>query len=235
MSQHFRHVEATKLEDETFLNVPTPFIDAHGSLLKANGKYVAYGGLIENKQHLVVKNLLLKDANDIIINGVKPRSFEDSPICSLEFSHYNDSLIVAGNENGTVYTICIPKDNNGENATLLGDSSQVHKSATKIIKFHPSCASIIATTGDDCNLNVLEISKLGSPYFNFNKFGQNHPFDMQWNYDGSQMALTTNDGFIRLFDPRTSKEKPMKTKTFENLYKAGYVQYDDLLYLVNQA
>jgi len=76
-----------------------------------------------------------------------------------------------------------------------------HKKRIDVIKFHPSAGNVLASASFDKSIKLWDAS------VETEKLSYNFPdsvFSIDWNYNGSLLAVMGKDKKIRIFDPRAS-------------------------------
>ena len=201
----YRHItgEAWK-QDKHYSNIPLPMKSGHGQYLKSSGKFCAFLGVKgQNRMFIQKLNETGKMANNpgyISLDVIK-RSIWD-----FDFSPFRDNLIAMGTGGGNVPIVKFSKNGIENGATInkyTSILSNIHTDKACYVKFHPSAASIIASASYDNTVKVSNITKESV----FSTVGEldNYPLSLQWNTDGSMLAVTSKDKMLRVFDPRNTK------------------------------
>ncbi len=76
-----------------------------------------------------------------------------------------------------------------------------HKKRIDVIKFHPSAGNVLASASFDKSIKLWDAS------VETEKLSYDFPdsvFSIDWNYNGSLLAVMGKDKKIRIFDPRAS-------------------------------
>ncbi|ETO31192.1 Coronin [Reticulomyxa filosa] len=77
-----------------------------------------------------------------------------------------------------------------------------HNKKTTNCEFHPTANNILATGGFDRAVKIWNIENATNVYTN--EQSEDTLYSLAWNYDGSQIASSSKDKKIRIFDPRQS-------------------------------
>jgi len=200
-SSKYRHVfgEAAKLE-ECYQNVNVTRNAWDSNYIKANPKYFAVawetggGGSLAVIPHSAKGKL--SQSNIPLLSGHK------GGVLDLDFHPFNDNIIASVSEDGNVLIWGIPEGGLKETLfkplqTLLG-----HKRKVGSANFHPVANNILATSSTDFTIKLWDVEQGVDA-----RTVEGHTDIIQsldWNANGSQIATTSKDKKLRLFDPRTN-------------------------------
>lgn len=73
-----------------------------------------------------------------------------------------------------------------------------------MIQFHPSSEFTLASASLDGTVKIWDIQN-EKAHLTYENLGKD-PYCMQWNYDGSKLALITKEKKLHVLDPRTPEE-----------------------------
>ena len=201
----YRHIAGEPWkQDKHYSYIPLPLKSGHGQYLKASGKFFAFlGQKGKNRMYIQKLNETGKTDNPGTISlDVIKRSIWD-----FDFNPFYDNMIAMSTGGGHVITVKFSKNGIDNGKTITKHSahlSNIHKDKVCYVKFHPSAESIIASASYDNSVKVSNIDKesvvatLGGL--------KDYPYSLKWNTDGSMLAVTSKDGMLRVFDPRSLKK-----------------------------
>ena len=132
--------------------------------------------------------------NDPMLKG------HTAPISDFEFNPFIDNVLATASEDGTAALWTIPIEGLTEdlkipNATLYGHSKKVTH-----LRFNPTAMSVLATASFDQDIRIWDASQ-GKETLNISGLiGQ--PTCVEWNHDGSMIAVVDKKKTLHIFDPR---------------------------------
>lgn len=122
-------------------------------------------------------------------------------VTDIDFSPFLNNLVATASEDCLIKLTLFPSEGlkesiNESNATLSGHEKKLNQ-----VKFHPTANNILASSGFDNLVKVWDIEKQ-KEVINIDGEHTDLPVSMDWNEDGSVLATTSKDHYVRLFDPR---------------------------------
>ena len=222
-SSKFRHVYGELARpEEQILEIPTPLTSGEGPYLKSGGKYFAFAGSSVGGK-LFVKNLndsgrMTKDAYYISLDCLRGK------IWDFDFHPFIDNIIAMGDDSGKVALASIPShgmcgDKCKSNVTeAVADLGTVHGKKVSLVEFHPCANAILSSASFDKTVNIYNVEKQTKLYTYTNK---DTIYSLKWNENGSQLAISSKDKKISMFDLRTKIDLSYKNDTSDGLITIG--------------
>lgn len=154
-----------------------------------------------------VDNFTKFNLNDPMIKG------HSAPIIDFEFNPFIDNLLATASEDGTAALWTIPIDGLEENLTTPNATLFGHSKKLTHLTFNPTAENVFATTSFDKTVKIWDAYR-GEEVINISDLiGQ--PTALQWNYDGSLIAVMDKDKKLHVFDPRDTKEALLASPAHE--------------------
>jgi len=198
----FRHVfgQQAKTEDcYTNINVTRSAWDSN--FIKCNPKFFAVAWEVAGGGSLGV---IRHEDNGKLAQGNPPLlSAHKGAVLDMDFHPFNDNIIASVSEDGNVMIWGIPDA--GITGTVTTPLSTLigHKRKVGTANFNPVANNVLATSSTDFTVKLWDVEK-----------GQNirtvegHADiinSVEWNANGSQIATSSKDKKMRIFDPRDEK------------------------------
>lgn len=214
-SSKYRHVYGSaKKRDQCYDNLNISYDSNDTHLAKSNGKYLsvhwaaAGGGAFA----VIPVERVGKLPSDIpLFEG------HSSQVLDTEFSPFNDDLIASTGEDGRILLWNIPQP--GEEASADGVKPalnlQAHERRVVDLAFHPCAENVLASASHDQTVKLWDLEK-ATCRATLSNHGD-AVLDQTWNYDGSQLATTSRDKFLRVFDPRANDPVIAEVKAHEGV------------------
>lgn len=132
--------------------------------------------------------------NDPMLKG------HSGAIIDFQFNPFIDNLLATASEDGTVALWTIPLEGLNEdlktpNAILYGHSKKLTH-----LEFNPSAENVLATAAFDKDVKIWDAYQGKEHTTISGLIGQ--PTCMEWNYDGSTLAIADRSKRLHVFDPR---------------------------------
>jgi len=112
-------------------------------------------------------------------------------------------------------------------------SLEGHQKKLSLVRWHPTANNIITSCAYDNAVKVWDVEK-GKEIVNMDEH-PDFPISIEWNEDGSLLATSCKDKFVRVFDPRKkgsvqkvaglTGQKGQRVVWFSNLNKLGSVGF----------
>lgn len=138
-----------------------------------------------------------------------PKMFQghSGPVQDLDFSPFYDEVIASVSEDASV-KVWNFKDKLTPEAPMAEDVGEEcattlsgHSKKVTLVRWHPTASHVLVTSSFDNTLRLWDANK-GAESFKTATV----PDAIQhisWNYDGSNVAVSSKDKFVRVLDPRT--------------------------------
>lgn len=188
-----------KEEHYTHINLATSTGDHQ--YIKANSKFFAVatraggGGALAVIPHKAI--------------GKQPNNYpkitgHTAAIFDFEFNPFHDQIIATGSDDCTAKVWGIPgEDGLTENLHDPLVDLDGHMKKVVFTKFHPTAANVLATASADRTVKLWDIEAGGEAKQTLE--GAEATFqDLVFNYNGSQLATSSKDKKLRIYDPRTN-------------------------------
>jgi len=219
----YRHVHGTIAKKEkAYQNVRAAPPSGEGNAIAANGKYWAVpttggGGPVIVWPHNRVGRI---DLNAPKLNIHK------GPVLDLCFSPFVENVLATASDDCNIKVTNLPDDmafdtvdESKSSVTLTG-----HGKKLSIVRFHPTSSNVLSSVAFD-NLMMLWDVEKGICKQTYEDHAE-LPYSMEWNENGSLLATTSKDKFIRVFDPRV-KTSAIKGAGFFESKQSRIVWFDN--------
>lgn len=101
-----------------------------------------------------------------------------------------------------------------EEVTQCDANLAAHHKRVQLLQFHPTSEFTLASASLDNTVKIWDIQN-ETPKLSFDPLTKD-PFCMEWNYDGSRLALITKEKKMHVFDPRMTAEA-QSTQAHDNM------------------
>jgi coronin-1B/1C/6 len=125
-------------------------------------------------------------------------------VLDLAFSPFMDNILATGAEDGLVKITVLPEDGAFEKVEQANATLEGHLKKISIIRFHPAANNVITSIAFDNTLKVWDIEK-SQQMISLDDTHQDLPQSVEWNENGSLLATSCKDKFVRIIDPRAPK------------------------------
>lgn len=192
----YRHVHGQAAKKEkSFLGVRAE-TTGEGNYIAASSSYWACalqggGGPVQAIQHKAIGRIEVSAPK---INVHK------SKVVDLEFSPFADTLLATASEDGTVKLTLLPADGLKADISQAVQTLEGHQKKLSLIRWHPTANNVLSSCAYDNAVKLWDVEK-GKELFSIDEH-PDFPISMEWNEDGSLLATSCKDKYIRLFDPR---------------------------------
>jgi coronin-7 len=126
-------------------------------------------------------------------------------VLDVQFSPFDDQMLATSSDDCTAKVWRVP------NGIMMSDVLKPeallsgHRRSVSMIRWHPTCAGVIATGATDKFVKVWDCVSGGRGADAVEKFGVDVGSGVQglsWSYDGALLAATSQDKKLRIVDPR---------------------------------
>ena len=212
----YRHIFGDPAKKKgQYTGIKGALCSGEGNYIKANGKYFAYGKTTGGAPVYIRKlsDVGRQNANAEYISTHQGR------LTDFDFHPFIETLIATASEDCKVNINKFPSEGITERITNPEISIAGHKKKISLIKFHPSANNIIASASFDQTVKIFNVEN-GACIGTMSDCQQNI-YSMDWNKDGSMLAVTAKDKTMRVYDPR-QQNAVLAIPVFDGL-KARYV------------
>lgn len=214
-SGKYRHVYGDPAKpDHQFQEVKKPLTSGESSYVKASAKFFAIGGAGPS-------TVYIRKLDDYGRFGMNPARLHPEvikgKIWDWAFNPFHDNMLAMGGDDCRIAVAQFPMEGfeNSFNDTLV--TLEGHSKKVCLVQFHPTASSILASASFDRCVKLWNI-ETGECISTYNDNGDNI-YSIEWNKDGSQLAVTGKDKQLRIFDPRTigsdSNDAVQTTEAFD--------------------
>jgi len=126
-----------------------------------------------------------------------------APVLDLAWSPFNDNIIATCSEDCTIKIWVIPDGGISETTREAQLTLTGHQKRVLIVSWHPVAENVLLSAGAD-NMMVLWDVGNGCALTEIGCHSDN-PLSVSWNYDGSLLATTCKDKYLRVIDPRSTE------------------------------
>jgi WD40 repeat protein len=118
----------------------------------------------------------------------------------LDFSPFHDNCLGTASADGTLKIWMIPEG--GLKANISDCDAELKGHAKKVmhLKWHPTSEFTLASASMEGCVKIWDVQNEHSK-ISFDKVS-GAPWNMQWNYDGSLLAVVNKEKKLSVFDPR---------------------------------
>jgi len=200
-SGKFRHVfgDAAKA-DHSFTELKNPLTSGESRYVSANDKFIAVSKSAGGGPVYILRN---DEPGRVPMN--KPTlSVQKGKAWDHDFHPFIPNMIATVSDDCSVAVTSFPEEGLTENITKADVLMQGHGKKVVLCQFHPTANSLLASASYDRTVKLWNI-ETSSNVMTFKESGDNI-YSLEWNYDGSQLAVTGKDKFLRIFDPRIPDE-----------------------------
>lgn len=127
-----------------------------------------------------------------------------NPVLDLDFSPFNDNLVVSVSEDCSGKVWVIPDEGLKDTMTEAQQTLSGHKRKVGCVKFNPVANNILGTAAADFAVKVWDIEK-GKDVNSVDAQHSDLIQSLDWNYNGSLLVTSCKDKKMRLIDPRQKK------------------------------
>jgi len=200
-SGKFRHVfgEVAKL-DKQFTELKAPLTSGESRYVSANDKFIAVsksagGGPVY---------ILRQDKPGRIAGNHAMLSVQKGKAWDHDFHPFISNMIATVSDDCSVAVTSFPEEGLTENITKPDVCMMGHGKKVVLCQFNPCANSILSTASYDKTVKLWNIETQQN-IMTFKEPGDNI-YSLEWNADGSKLAVTGKDKQLRLFDPRVPDE-----------------------------
>ena len=223
----FRHIYGHALKHpEIYENVNVTKSSVNSTFCCVNPKFLAIVVEVTGGGSFLVLDLEKTgrvDRNTPLVSG------HASFISDLAWCLHNDNLIASGSEDGTIKIWQIPDTGLEANMTEPVADLIGHKRRVVLLNWHPTVNLVLLSAGLDnqifiWNVNTgLILTEIQQPDLIYSAV---------WNYEGSALAVSCKDKFIRVYNPRNGKESREAFKAHEGSKSVKLVFMVKFIYFI---
>ena len=193
----YRHIYGDSAKGKgQYSDVKNALTSGESQYIKANGKFWAHGRATGGAPIFITK---ISDVGRQKA-GQKYISTHKGRLTDFDFHPFIETLIATGSDDTKVNISKFPSEGLTENITTPEISIAGHKKKISLIRFHPSANNVIASASYDRTVKIWNIENaacLGTM-----SECKDNIYSMDWNKDGSMLAVTGKDKVLRVYDPR---------------------------------
>jgi WD40 repeat protein len=134
-------------------------------------------------------------------------------IHDIQFSPFHDNILASASNDCSVKIWMIPEEGIQEETTKCDANLAAHAKRVSLIQFHPTSEFTLASASNDYSVKIWDVQN-EKPLMSYDNLVKD-PFCLEWNYDGSRLAVITKEKKMHIFDPR-SPDEAQTTMTHEN-------------------
>lgn len=130
-----------------------------------------------------------------------------APVCEVKWSPFKSNLLATGSEDAGIKIWDIPQEGLTADITKEAYSLSGHQKKVANIAWHPTVVDLLASGSYDGRVNVWNFVTGATLHsFNFN----DSVLSIDWNLEGSLIAVSSKDKLAHLVDPRANKTEFVK-------------------------
>lgn len=213
-SSKYRHVYGSaRKREQCYDNLNISFDSNDSHLAHCNGKYLsvhwsAGGGGAFAVLPVEVTGRLPADVP--LFEG------HSAPVLDTAFSPFNDDVVASTGEDGRLLVWNIPQPGQASEGPLQPALSlQAHERRAVDIKFHPTAENVLATASHDQTVRLWDLEK-ASCRVTLDGHGD-AVLDQSWSWTGAQLATSSRDKHLRVWDPRSNVPLIAEVKAHEGV------------------
>jgi len=200
-SGKFRHVYgAAAKSDKQFTEIKNPLTSGESRYVSANNKFIAVSKSAGGGPVYILRN----DQPGRVPMNKATLSVQKGKAWDHDFHPFIPNMIATVSDDCSVAVTAFPEEGLTENITKPDVLMQGHGKKVVLCQFNPSANSLLASASYDRTVKLWNI-ETQSNIMTFKESGDNI-YSLEWNYDGSQLAVTGKDKQLRIFDPRIPDE-----------------------------
>jgi len=200
-SGKFRHVYGdTAKTDKQFTELKNPLTSGESRYVSANDKFIAVSKAAGGGPVYILKN----DEPGRVPMNKATLSVQKGKAWDHDFHPFIANMIATVSDDCSVAVTAFPEDGLTQNITTPDVLMQGHGKKVVLCQFHPTANNVLASASFDRTVKLWDIER-SSNIMTFEESGDNI-YSLEWNYDGSQLAVSGKDKMLRIFDPRTPDE-----------------------------
>jgi len=200
-SGKFRHVfgEPAKL-DKQFTELKQPLTSGESRYVSANDKFIAVSKSAGGGPVYILRN----DKQGRIPQKAPKLSVQKGKAWDHDFHPFISNMIATVSDDCSVAVTSFPAEGLTENITKPDVSMMGHGKKVVLCQFNPCANSMLASASYDKTVKLWNIeTQQNTMTF---KDPADNIYSLEWNVDGSKLAITGKDKQLRLFDPRVPDE-----------------------------
>lgn len=200
-SGKFRHVYGDVAKtDKCFTELKSPLTSGESRYVSANDKFIAVSKSAGGGPVYILRN----DKPGRVAMNTPTLSVQKGKAWDHDFHPFISNMIATVSDDCSVAVTAFPEEGLTENITKATVMMNGHGKKVVLCQFNPSANSMLATASYDRTVKLWNIES-GNNVMTFKEPGDNI-YSLEWNHDGSQLAVTGKDKQLRLFDPRIPDE-----------------------------
>mmetsp|Transcript_22843 Transcript_22843/g.40459 ORF Transcript_22843/g.40459 Transcript_22843/m.40459 type:complete len:450 (-) Transcript_22843:139-1488(-) len=195
-----RHVYCEPAKQEfQYHGLRTSSATGDHNYIKANTVFMAYAVTTGGGALTVVP---LEDCGKLnpclpVLDGHK------GAVLDFDFNPFNEYMLATGGDDCTVKVWGIPpgglKDNIVDPLVNLAE----HQKKVTVVRYHPSAENVLATGSADATVKIWDVQRGECAATNADSTQLLQ--DVVWSYDGSMLATSAKDKYLRIVDPRNGE------------------------------
>jgi len=203
-SGKFRHVFGDPVKtDKQFTELKAPLTSGESRYVSANDKFIAVSKSAGGGPVYILRN----DKPGRIPGNMAMLSVQKGKAWDHDFHPFISNMIATVSDDCSVAVTRFPEEGLGgltENITKADVSMMGHGKKVVLCQFNPCANSILSTASYDRTVKLWNIETQQN-VMTFKEPGDNI-YSLEWNSDGSKLAVTGKDKQLRMFDPRVPDE-----------------------------
>lgn len=120
----------------------------------------------------------------------------------MQFSPFHDNCLATCSTDATVKIWMVPNEGINQHRQNCDADLKGHSKKVTHLKFHPTSEFTLASCGMEGSVKIWDIQNEHAQ-MSYDGLGQ-QAWHMNWNYDGSQIAVLTKEKRMHVLDPRST-------------------------------
>lgn len=200
-SGKFRHVFGEPVKtDKQFTELKAPLTSGESRYVSANDKFIAVSKSAGGGPVYILRN----DKPGRIPGNHPMLSVQKGKAWDHDFHPFISNMIATVSDDCSVAVTSFPEEGLTENITKADVTMMGHGKKVVLCQFNPCANSILSSASYDRTVKLWNIETQQN-IMTFKEPGDNI-YSLEWNADGSKLAVTGKDKQLRMFDPRVPDE-----------------------------
>ncbi|GBG27124.1 Coronin-like protein [Hondaea fermentalgiana] len=124
-------------------------------------------------------------------------------VLDFDFNPFDEHMLASGGDDCTVKVWALPRGGLTENIMDPVVNMAEHQKKVTVVRYHPTAENVLATGSADSTVKIWDVQRAESVATCADS--EQLIQDVVWSYDGSLLATSAKDKFLRIVDPRNGE------------------------------